>query len=178
MHKREMRTSIYKELYWSLGTIALTVIVGLWMFEGRLFGPPTIDIQLHNGYYIFKKYHILVAFLFGVLSSIYMIRGIYYKLNNRIVNGTLTLLLVLFIGGLIFILNMTKELEIRMLDMSFWDYSHRSWAEPFYTDWIQKRKGDVILKFRVVNGFLWTLLALTISILILTGYKTFRKRVV
>jgi hypothetical protein len=89
MHQRwascinEMRAKLTRELYWLLGTVILTGLIGLWIFGDKLIDSTPIDIQLHDTYYVFPKTYLLTIVFLGLLTTTYLTRGIYFKLNNK-----------------------------------------------------------------------------------------------
>ena len=158
-----MRPKLLRELYWVLGTITLTGLIGLWIFGNKIFDPTPVDIQLHDTYYVFPKTVLLTTIFIGLLTTTYLTRGIYYKLNNKIINGILTVLLLIIFVGQIMYLDWVNGLESHMRVL----YSREMDKE------IQT---EVLSGFKVTKGTLWTLLIITGTILATTGYKTFKQK--
>lgn len=162
MHK-EMRAKLTRELYWLLGTVILAGLVGLWIFGDKSFDPTPVDIQLHDTYYVFPKTLLLTVIFLFLLTTTYLTRVIYYKLDNRMVNGILTLLLIVALVGQIRNLGWVNGLETNLRVL----YSREMDKET------QK---SVLSSFQVTKGTLWALIISTGVILTTTGYKTFKTR--
>jgi hypothetical protein len=159
----EMRAKLTRELYWLLGTVILTGLIGLWIFGDKIFDSTPVDIQLHDTYYVFPKTLLLTVIFIGLLTTTYLTRGIYFKLNNKIINGILTILLLIILVGQIMYLDWVNGLE-----------SH---LKVLYSREMDKEiQADVLSGFKVTKGTLWTLLIITGTILTTTGYKTFKTK--
>jgi hypothetical protein len=158
-----MRAKLTRELYWLLGTVILTGLIGLWIFGDKLIDSTPIDIQLHDTYYVFPKTYLLTIVFLGLLTTTYLTRGIYFKLNNKIINGILTvLLLIIFVGQIIY-LDSVNGLE-----------SH---LRVLYSREVNKEiQTDILSGFKVTKATLWILLIITGTILATTGYKTFKPK--
>lgn len=159
----EMREKLIRELYWVLGTLTLTAVIGLWIFDDKIFDSTPVDIQLHDTYYVFPKTLLLTMIFIGLLTTTYLTKGIYFKLNNKIINGILTLLLIMVFVGQVMYLDWVNGLE-----------SH---LRVLYSREMDKEiQSDVLSGFKVTKGTLWALLIITGTILATTGYKTFKKK--
>lgn len=162
MHNK-MRVKLTKELYWLLGTAILTGLIGLWIFGDKMFDPTPVDIQLHDTYYVFPKTLLLTVICLFLLTMTYLMRVIYYKLDNRIVNGILTFLLIVALVGQIINLGWVNGLETHL--------------RVLYSREIDKEiQTSVLSSFKVTKGTLWTLIIITGTILTTTGYKTFKTK--
>jgi hypothetical protein len=158
-----MRPKLLRELYWVLGTVTLTGLIGLWIFGDKIFNSTPVDIQLHDTYYVFPKTLLLALIFFFLLTTTYLTRGIYYKLDNKIINGILTVLLIIIFVGQIMYLDWVNGLE-----------SH---LKVLYSREMDKEIRTYVLSgFKVRKGTLWTLLIITGTILATTGYKTFKSK--
>ncbi len=159
----EMRARIISEIYWVLGTVILTGAIGLWIFGDQILDSTPVDIQLHDTYYVFPKTILLTVIFIGLLTTTYLTRGIYFKLNNKIINGILTILLLIILLGQIMYLDWVNGLE-----------SH---LRVLYSREMDKGiQANALSGFKVTKGTLWTLIIITGTILATTGYKTIRKK--
>jgi hypothetical protein len=152
-----------RELYWLLGTVTLTGLIGVWIFGDKIFDSTPADFQLHDTYYVFPKTFLLTFILISLLTTMYVARGIYYKLNNRIVNGVLTLLLlVVFVGQIMYLWSMTEfEGHIRAVESS-----------EVYSE----MQMDLSSSFTVTKRTLWAWTIITGTIMSITGYKSLKPR--
>lgn len=116
-----------------------------------MFDPAPIEIQLHDTYLIFQKIHLLIVLLIALLTTTYLVRVIYYKLNNRIVNGVLSFLLML-------------ALVLQVIGL-IWVNSLVTYA-----------RSGMLSGFKVTEWTLGALIIITAAILATTGYKTFRAK--
>jgi hypothetical protein len=159
----EMRQKVTKELYWVFGAGLLTGIIALSIFGYRVFDPTPIDIQLHDTYFVFPKSFLLTIIFIGLLTASYITRGIYFKLDNKIINGILALLLLVIFIAQIMYLNWVDGLEghLRVL------YSR---------DMDKDIQTEVLSIYKITKGTLWTFVSITGSMLAATGYKTFKPR--
>jgi len=156
-----MRERLIKESYLALGTIILTVIIGLMIFGIGLFDPKPIDIQLHDTYFVFPKPFFLAIIFIGLMTTTFLVRGIYFKLNNKIINAILTLLLIIVFVGQIIYLDWVNGLETHFGIL----YSREMDGQT-----------NALAGFNVTKGTLWTLLIITGTIMITTGYKTIKPK--
>src|SRR5688572_21675433 len=96
-----MSTKLRRELYWILGTVLLTLTIGLFIFGDKLFNGRFLDLQLHDTYFIFPKTLFLTAIFIFLLGGMYFNRGIYNKLENKVVSVLGTIVLIFILLGLI-----------------------------------------------------------------------------
>lgn len=158
-----MKRKLISELYWVFGATILTVAIGLWIFGSKIFDSTPVDIQLHDTYYVFPKILLFIIIFIGFLTIAHLMRGIYFKLHNKIINGILTLLLMIVFIGLVMYINMVNGYENHLSVL----YSREIDIEV---------KADVLSQFRVPKTILWTLIIGTAIILVTTGYKTFKPK--
>lgn len=158
-----MRKKLIKETYWILAITTLTGVIGLWIFGDKILDPTPVDIQFHDTYFVFPKTLLITVIFIVLLTATYLMRGIYFRLNNKIINSVLTLILLLLFIGQIMYLDWVNGLEgqLRIL------YSREMDKE------IQT---DILSSFKIANVTLWTLLIITGLILATTAYKTFKPR--
>ncbi len=97
-----MKARLIKELYWILGTIILFILTGLILFGKALFNGRSIEIQLHDTYFVFAKSFLLTIIFIGFLTTNYLIKVLYYKGNDAILNSILVLLLMILFVILVF----------------------------------------------------------------------------
>ena len=155
-----MRARLIREIYWVFGTVILTGVIGLWIFGDQILDTRPIDIQVHDTYYVFPKTILLTVIFIGLLTTTYLVRGIYFKLNNKVINGILTILLSVILVGQIMYLDWVSGLE-----------SH---LRVLYSREMDKEiQANVLSGFKVTKGTLWTLIIITGTTLATTGYKTF-----
>jgi len=159
MHN-EMNTKLKKELYWVLGAISATVIIGLIIFGNGLFNGRLLDLQLHDKYYIFPKTLFLTAVLFILLLSTYLIRGIYWKLDNRIVN---TLLAAIFTLVLVRLIN-------------YWNWIYGFVKDHGFYLFDEKTQTEMVSEFTMSHWVLTIIIPITIVTLLTTGYKIIKPR--
>lgn len=159
----EMRGKLTRELYWLLGAAILTALFGLSIFGDKILDRIPFDIQLHDTYYVFPKSLLLAVVFIGLLTTTYIVRGIFFKLNSKIVNGVLTVVTLIVFVGLIACLNWVDGFEDHL--------------RVLYSKEIGKEiQTDVLSSFKVAKGTLWMFLAITTTILVTAGYKTFKTR--
>lgn len=156
-----MKPSQIKELFWVLGTIIITAIIGFIVFGGELFDPMPIDLQFHDTYFVLSKSIFLTIIFISLLITTYLTRGIYFRLNNKVINGILTALLIIVLVGLVFYLNWVNGLEghLQVLNSREMD---------------QEIQADIVSEFKIAKTILWIMLLITVSLLTTTGYKTIR----
>jgi hypothetical protein len=153
-----MRTRLKTEFYWLLGTIAVTVIIGLLIFENSLFNGRLLDLQVHDTYFIFPKMLFLTIMFVTLLASTYLIRVIYWKVNNRVVNVTLTLVLICVLTRLLIYWN--------------WIYAYVQDSGFYLFD--ERTQTERISEFTVTNWILPVFVLVTIVAIGTTGYKIMR----
>lgn len=158
-----MKAKLIREIYWVLGIVIFTGLIGFWIFGKAIFDSTQVDIQLHDTYYVFSKTLLLIAIFITLLTSAYLTRGIYFKLNNKIVNGILTILLLIILVGQIINLDWVNGLEYHLSVL----YSREMDKEI---------QAGVLSDFRVTKGILWTLLLITLTMLATITYKTVKPK--
>lgn len=157
----EMKMNLQRELYWLLGGVGLTGMIGLWIFGGKILDGIPVDIQLHDTYYVFTKSHVLTVILLLLLTTTYLTRVIYYKLNNKIVNGILTFLLLI-------------ALVVQLINLN-WVIGLEAHARILYSrEMDEEVQMKVIAGFKIIKGIVWALLIITGTLLTTAVYKTFK----
>ena len=96
-----MSTKLRNELYWIVGTILLTLTIGLLIFGDKLFNGRLLDLQLHDTYFIFPKTLFVTAIFVFLMGSMYLNRGIYNKLENKVASVLVTIVLIFILLGLV-----------------------------------------------------------------------------
>lgn len=115
-----------KELYWILGTILLTLTIGVIIFGDKLFNGYLLDLQIHDTYYIFPKYFLLAAIFTFLLIVVYLNRLIYWKFTNRILNILTAVILLLLLVGLI---NYTNWISSYVEESGYYSLNKRTQTE-------------------------------------------------
>jgi hypothetical protein len=158
---RVMKISVTKEIYWTVGTAIVTGIIGLLLFNGRLWGGQPIEVQLHDTYLVFSKQSMLAIIFLILLTGCYLTRTIYYKLDNKIVIGLLTFLLVALLIWQFVYLEFVNGLEYHIAPV------------VDKGDYFQKQD---VRGFKELRGFIWTLIFATGTILATVGIKLFKTK--
>ena len=97
-----------REIYWLLGTLGLGALVILLLFGVDGFqSDSTLDINIHDTYFVFANSHLAVPLLVLLFFGIYLFRAILANFKNLTVNLVLMISIILMImvfGRLIFML--------------------------------------------------------------------------
>jgi hypothetical protein len=81
-----MKKRLTIEVFFILGVASLTLLVGLILFQNKLFDGKDLDLQLHDTYIILPKTFLLLAVFATLLVLVNLARAVYHKLNNKLVN--------------------------------------------------------------------------------------------
>lgn len=95
-----------KEIYWILGAIVLSIILTFLLFgiHGFTSSDSTLDINIHDTYYVFAYFHLSIIVLILVFFLVYLSRSIRTSFKNLTANlvlmiSTIFLILVLMVIG-------------------------------------------------------------------------------
>lgn len=138
----------------------LTLTIGVIIFGDKLFNGNLLDLQIHDTYYIFRKYFLLTAIFIFLLISIYLNRLIYWKSNKRVFSILTIIVLVVFLIGLV---NYTN-----------WIYGY-SKDYGYYTI-NEKTQTERISEFTMTFWILTIMTLTTIVTIATTGYKIARPK--
>lgn len=138
----------------------LTLTIGVIIFGDKLFNGNLLDLQIHDAYYIFPKYFLLMAVFVFLLISIYLNRLIYSKSNKRAFNIlTIIVLLVLLIG---------------LINYTNWIYGYSK--DHGYFTFDEKTQTERISEFTMTFWILTIMTLTTIVTIATTGYKIAKQR--
>ncbi|MEN7548706.1 hypothetical protein AAG747_12350 [Rapidithrix thailandica] len=149
---------LLKELYWIAGGVVLTMLVGVLLFGTALFDGEPMEVQLQNTYFVFPKLLLIIILFGGLMIFTYLIRGIYFNLENRNVNMILTSIVLVLLVGLIKCL---------------------SWIQGYENLLLEKQNAsleDIQSQFSTVKWILWGLVVFCGGIVTLSGYKIFKSK--
>ena len=155
-----MKTPLKKELYWVLGTISLTLTVGLIIFGDKLFNGRLLDLQVHDSYFIFHKYLFLTAIFIFLLGGMYLNRGIFNILDNRVVSILVAIILTFILIGLI--------------SYSNWIYGHVK--DSGYYSFDERSQTERISEYTMTHWVLTIMIIVTGVTIMTTGYKIVRRK--
>ncbi|WP_316847910.1 hypothetical protein [Pedobacter psychrodurus] len=97
---------LLQEILWLLGCIAISVITGLCIFGKTLF-IDSIDVNLHDTYFVIKKQHLLISFFIIISFFVYYFKEYKYEFCRKIQRS--------FIFLLSFILILLASLAVQLL---------------------------------------------------------------
>lgn len=109
---------ILQETLWLTGCIAFTIIVGL-IFFGKAIFSNSIDINLHDTYFVIKKQHLLISFFIIISLLVYYFKEFKYSFSRKIQRS-----FIFFLG---FILILFASLVVQLLPF-FNPYQHNGWT--------------------------------------------------
>jgi hypothetical protein len=155
-----MKTRFREELYWLLGTMSLTLVIGLLFFGRNLFNGRLLDLQLHDTYIIFPKSFFMAGVFIFLLTGTYLNRGIYRKLNKRSVSILLTIILAL----LLFVL------------ISYWDFNYGYLQDAGYYLFDERSQTERISDFLMTHWSLIIIILVTSVTIFTTGYKIIKPK--
>ncbi|UXE66124.1 MAG: hypothetical protein KA713_16940 [Chryseotalea sp. WA131a] len=156
-----MNTNVLKELYWTVGIAVATGTIGMLLFNARLWDGQPVEIQLPEMYLVFSKLSVLIIIFLILLTSCYITRIIYYKLDNKILMGFLTFLL---------------------LSLLLYQFAYLEWINGFeYHIAPAVDKGDYfqkldVLGFKEFRVLMWTLISANGIILTAVGLRFFKTK--
>lgn len=150
-----MSTKLRRELYWIIGTILSTLIIGLLIFGDRLFNGRALDLQVHDSYFIFPKILFLTAIFIVLLLGMYLNRGIYNKLNNRVANIVLAIVLTFICFGL----------------KRYWDWIYGYVKDSGYYMLDERSQSEMVSEFTMTHWILAIIIPMIMLTIITTGYK-------
>ena len=75
-----------KEIYWLIGTILFILIFNFTFLGIDCLGDSTIDINVHDTYFVITKIHFFVIFTFLIFYAIYLIRMLRRLFKNLTAN--------------------------------------------------------------------------------------------
>src|SRR5690606_34061399 len=151
-------TRLTKEIIWILGTMFIAFIIGLLCFGDTLFNGRPLDLQIHDTYYIFPKTFYLIIIWITIILATYIIRGLYRKSNNRLVNIIITVILTLIL--------------LTILPYYNWVYGYTKDSGYYFHN--QDGQTDRISDFVITHWYLTVLIGLIGLTIATIVYKTFR----
>jgi len=95
-----------QEILWLLGCIAVAIIFGLCIFGKTVFND-SMDINLHDTYFVIKKQHLLVSFFIVICFFVYYFKEFKYSFCRKFQRS--------FIFLLGFILILLASLAVQLL---------------------------------------------------------------
>lgn len=75
-----------KEIYWLIGTILFILIFNFTVLGIDCFNDTTIDINIHDTYFVIAKIHFFILFSFLIFYFIYFIRMLRRNFKNLTAN--------------------------------------------------------------------------------------------
>jgi heme/copper-type cytochrome/quinol oxidase subunit 1 len=96
---------IFRELKWLAVSLGLTMLLGLFLL-GRHFLTGTLDIHVHDTYFVIAHFHILLLMFFLVTFIVYFTNGFRNSFKRTLSNW------ILIVTGLILIITLTFIIEI------------------------------------------------------------------
>jgi hypothetical protein len=155
-----MITRSRKELYWLLGTISLTLTIGLVIFGDKLFNGRPLDLQIHDTYFIFPKILFLTVIFICLLGGMYLNRAIYNKWDNRAVSILVAILLTFIV--------------IRLISYSDWIYGYVKDSGYYIFD--ERSQTERISEFTMTHWVLTIIISVTLVTIVTTGYKILKPK--
>ena len=98
--------SLLEEILWLLACIAISIIIGLCIFGKTVF-IDSIDINLHDTYFVIKKQHLLISFFIIISFSVYYFKEFKHSFRRKIQRS-----FIFFLG---FILILLASLAVQLL---------------------------------------------------------------
>ena len=156
-----MKTSVIKELYWTIGAAIATGTIGLLFFATRLWDGQPIEVQLPDTDLTFSKYSFLAIIFSILLTGCYLTRAIYYRLKNRLAIGILTFLLIVFLTGQLVYLKWINGFEYHIAPVI--DKG----------DYFQMQDVPGSKEYKVL---IWTLILVTATTLATAGHRLIKQK--
>jgi heme/copper-type cytochrome/quinol oxidase subunit 1 len=97
---------LLQEILWLLSCVAISVIIGLCIFGKTIF-IDSIDINLHDTYFVIKKQHLLISFFIIISFFVYYFKEFKHSFRRKIQRS------FIFILG--FILILLASLAVQLL---------------------------------------------------------------
>ncbi|MEL4307607.1 hypothetical protein [Joostella sp. CR20] len=158
-----------KEIFWFVGTITVALILNIIIFGiDRLQSGSSIDINIHDSYFILPSIHFIALLGIFVFFITYLIR----TFNKSFKNLTSNLILMISTIFLILILNEIKSIiDIFSLQTSNWSISL-----PLSTnnaiDQIDQNPESKENYLDILSSFIFYFLILLMVFLAFCGFKT------
>lgn len=93
-----------KELLYLIGIIlGIILIIGLFFGFDQLSGDTTLDLNIHDTYYVFPSINAVIFTIILIATSAYFVRIVFTRFKNKFANYIFILLNALLIIGLIMI---------------------------------------------------------------------------
>ncbi|WP_406825322.1 hypothetical protein [Pedobacter sp. KACC 23697] len=108
---------ILQETLWFTGCVAISVITALSIFGKTLF-INSVDVNLHDTYFVIKKQHLLISFFIIISFFVYYFKEFKYSFSRKIQRS-----FIFFLG---FILILFASLVVQLLPF-FNPYQHNGW---------------------------------------------------
>lgn len=102
-----------KEIYWLIGIIIFILIFNFTILGIDCLSDATIDINVHDTYFIIAKVHFFVLFTFLIFYFIYFIRMLRRNFKNLIANLfflTVNIFVIILITQIISFINSISEI--------------------------------------------------------------------
>jgi len=97
---------LLQEILWLTGCISISLIIGLCLFGKTLFSD-SIDINLHNTYFVIKKQHLLICFFNVITFFVYYFKEFKHAFCRKIQRS-----FIFFLG---FVLILLASLAVQLL---------------------------------------------------------------
>jgi heme/copper-type cytochrome/quinol oxidase subunit 1 len=94
---------IIREILWLTVSLELTLLLSLFLF-GRNFVSGTIDIHLHDTYFVITHFHILLPIFFLVTFMVYFVKELRNSFRRTLSNWILIIIGVAVIIALTFLI--------------------------------------------------------------------------
>ncbi|CAH0177556.1 hypothetical protein SRABI27_01171 [Pedobacter sp. Bi27] len=110
---------LLEEVLWLLACIAIAIIIGFCIFGKTLFSN-SIDINLHDTYFVIKKQHLLISFFIIISFSVYYFKEFKHSFRRKIQRS-----FIFFLG---FILILLASIAIKLLPFFNPYHNINSWT--------------------------------------------------
>jgi len=155
-----MSKSLIKELYWILGTILLTLTIGVLSLGSKLFNGQLLDLQLHDTYFIIPKMLLMSGIFIFLLMNAYINRRIWNRLNNRLLGSSMVIILTLFLIVLV----------------NYWNWVYGYANDSGYYVFDKYIRTEKISEFTMLHWLLPIVIVATFITIVTTGLKIIKPR--
>jgi len=147
-----------------LGVASSSFLVGLTLFQNKLFDGKNLDIQLHDTYVVLPKTFILLVIFATLLVLINLARAIYHKLNNKLVNIILGTLLVIVVTVLVLYVNWLNGYKSHMQALYSEQFEYSS-TEIQIEDSLTRTKNLFLIVIGLISTILLTIIIKTVRLI-------------